>query len=148
MWGALRPRRRRGLDELQGVGGLDDPDPSLAASFPHPGLLLLLLLQMWEGAMSVLWQVGKSSFTGFDNNVIVTELLGNILVVRHQHQLKVEHVEEIGQRCRRAQGRLEQQLEAAQRQISSLQAENDSLQVRSGLSIVTTAFGRTTCENS
>ena len=88
---------------LQGVGGLDDPDPSLAASFPRPGLLLLLLLQMWEGAMPVLWQVGKSSFTGFDNNVIITELLGNILVVRHQHQLKVEQVEEIGQRCRRAQ---------------------------------------------
>ena len=87
---------------LQGVGGLDDPEPSLAASFPHPGLLLLLLLQMWEGAMSVLWQVGKS-FTGFDNNVIITELLGNILVVRHQHQLKVEKGEEIGQRCRRAQ---------------------------------------------
>ena len=74
---------------LQGVGGLDDPDPSLAASLPHPGLLLLLLLQMWEGAMSVLWQVGKS-LTIFDNNVIITELLGNILVVRHQHQLKVE----------------------------------------------------------
>ena len=40
-------------------GRVDDSGRSLAPSSPAPGLLLLLLLQMRQGAMSVLCQVGN-----------------------------------------------------------------------------------------
>ena len=50
-------------------GRVDNSGRSLAPSSPAPGLLLLLLLQMRQGAMSVLRQVGNTFLTRTSGHV-------------------------------------------------------------------------------